>query len=232
MTRIASFVAAAVITSTACTAAAQLRAGLPIESLRAAVASSGLAVRDARVPGSADVPVRVALAREGAQDAQAIVDVWIAPTAAEARAWLADHGSTAMQAPLHERARGTFFADTASGSAGFAAIARDNVAAIVRSVDPAVDAAAIALAIDAAVAASPVGTPRPRSIPAPEVPADLEVGGSHPVQVPGDVVAVRVVATGDAYARRTPNGWMVTRTGAGAFEVHVEAVDALLRYVR
>ena len=61
---------------------------------------------------------------------------------------------------------------------------------------------------------------------------DLAIGASRPVQLPASAIAARVVATGGGYARRTPRGWMITRTSADPIVARVLVVDRYLRISR
>jgi hypothetical protein len=208
-------------------ACAQVRAGVPLETLRAALGADALVLGDVDVPDAPDLPVRLAIQRR--QEPVAILDVYVADTHQEARAWVAGRAPAISSAPLIARADGTF-ADTPSGPASLVIAAHANVAIVVRASATDVDAAAIAAQVGAAIDSAPEGAAR-ISVPAPPT-DDLAIGASRAVQLPASAVAARVVASGGGYARRTPRGWMITRTSADPVVARVLVVDRHLRVSR
>jgi hypothetical protein len=212
-------------------ASAQVRAGVPYEGLRAQLATVGLEIREVRVPEDLAAPVRMALGQSGGQDASALLAIRVLGSRDEALAWARDRARLASARGLHERAEGSW-ADTERGSASLVIRVRANVVVDVRAVAAGLDAGAIASAVVRAIDMAPEGAPEAFAVAPPELPSDAAVGTSHPVQVPAELVAARVVAEGEAYARRTPNGWVVTRTGPGHFGARIVGVDALLRPTR
>jgi hypothetical protein len=205
-------------------ACAQLRAGVPVETLRRSLADGALVLGDVDVPDDAALPVRVAILRD--QQPVAILDVLVLGSHDDARAWVAERAPAISSARMVAR-DADVFADTARGPAAMVLAAHANVALVVRSSDAGVDAAAIAERVSAAIGAAPPGAARP-AVPAPDV-TDLAIGASRPVQPPSWAIATRVVATGGGYARRTPRGWMITRTSADPIAVRILAVDRYLR---
>ncbi|AKF09702.1 hypothetical protein [Sandaracinus amylolyticus] len=214
----------------AASASAQARAGVAIDALRAALAEDGLELREIELDDEADRPVRLEIARIGAGGAVALLDVQVRESEREASATArarieveSTHGLVVRGADV--------WADVAHGAAGLV-VARDaNVVAIVRTIDRRVDAMTILERVRAAIAHAPVSATR-RDAPRVEVPRDLAIGASFGVPVPRELIAARVIAEGPGYARRTPRGWMVTRTAQGALTVRVIGVDALLRPLR
>lgn len=206
------------------------RAGVSIDALRAGLAEHGLEVREIEIPDVSDVvlPVRLALGAPGAQTASALLDVHVAASVIDARAWAAERAETASTRRLVARDARTS-SDTASGAASIVVGSHANVVFEVRVIDPTLDASILAAIARAAIDASPADAPRARALPPPQLPRDLAVGASAPIQLPSGVAAARVVATGAGYARRAPRGWFVTRTAEGPIDVRILAVDPLLR---
>lgn len=215
---------------------ASLRQGLSLASLGAALAAASLEVRSIDVPSQQSEPVRIAIAGAaqpgGARSrVVALLDVRVLASAADAAAWATDRAAHASSAAeLAARGDGTW-TDAAAGPASMAVGARANVAYAVRAIEGASDAAHVAAIARAAVDAAPAGAPRTRAIARPSVPEDLAIGALAPVQVPTELAAARVIASGAGYARRGPRGWIVERTGAGDLDVRVLGVDALARFV-
>ena len=208
-------------------ACAQIRAGVPLDTLRSALAADALVLGEADVPDDAALPVRLAILRR--QEPVAILDVYVGDTHEEALAWVTERAPAISSARMVARSDGTF-ADTPIGPAGFVIAAHANVAIVVRVSASDVDAAAIAERVGAAIDSAPAASTR-ISVPSPPT-DDLAIGASRPVQLPAWAMAARVVATGGGYARRTPRGWMITRTSADPIVARVLVVDRYLRISR
>ncbi|UJR86844.1 hypothetical protein [Sandaracinus amylolyticus] len=215
----------------ATSASAQVRTGVSVEALRATLAEGGLELREIELDEEADRPVRLEIARVGAPGAIALLDVEVRESERDAITFARARVELESTRGLVTRDTDVW-ADVAHGAAGLV-VARDaNVVAIVRTIDGRADAMTIVEHLRAAIARSPIGAPVVTRAPRVEVPRALAIGGSFVVPVPPAFVEARVIAEGAGYARRTPRGWMVTRTAQGALTVRVVGIDALLRTVR
>lgn len=144
-------------------ACAQVRAGVPLDTLRTALAADALVLGEVDVPDDAALPVRLAIQRR--QEPVAILDVYIVGTHEEARAWVNERAPAISSARMVARTDGSF-ADTPSGPATFVLAAHANVAIVVRASAADVDAAAIAERVGAAIDSAPTASTRV-SVPAP-----------------------------------------------------------------
>lgn len=113
--------------------------------------------------------------------------------------------------------------DAAFGDAAYVAFARENIVVVVRSDDALSDARAVDMAIQTAPRGAPDLSPITVAVP------QLVEGVPTSIQLPSDVVSAHVVAHGPAIARKTPRGWVVTRTGAGTVQLETRTADTLLR---
>lgn len=205
-----------------------VRAGLPLDAL---VAASGLALEDLVVPTVEGAPVRVEL-RDG-QGIAALADVRVLASVADARALLASLEPSLSSHGVTSRA-GLGDAALADDAGTIVAFARANLLLVVRVVPrdatgPALDARTLAARLVPACDDAPRGSPVAASTGS-LVPA-LQPGQRASVALPSGLVALRIVADGDGVARRTENGWELSR-GAGAASFEAWGVDALLRVVR
>lgn len=180
----------------------------------------GLSLVEVTAPDDVRLPVRLSYARSPQAAVEVWVDVLSAPDEAEALRRAEWQARTAA-AGIAARAG---LGDRAWGDRGMLVFARDRWVVEVRVVGGAHDAIAIATRVDAMLgtARSSAGAPTMR-VEAPQG----DVPGA--VRFDGDVIAAWVGATGAAYARQTPRGWAVVRTGPGPFEVTAIAVTADLR---
>lgn len=208
-------------------ACAQLRAGVPLDTLRAALAADALALGDVDVPDDVALAVRLAVLRD--QQPVAILDVRVLGSDHEARAWVTEHAPAISSARMVSRDADTY-ADTPLGPATLVMLARANVAIVVRTSTDGVDAAALAEQVGAAIDEAPALVAR--EAPAPPATDDLAIGASLPVQLPSWALAARVLASGGGYTRRAPRGWVITRTGPEPIVVRIVAVDRYLRVSR
>lgn len=196
-------------------AAAQVRAGVPLES----ALPGGVTALDVRAPDTERGAVRVRLTEDGRAPV-AILDVWVRPSEAEARALYAERSpmlaSRALVARpgLGEEAS----ADVASGAAGLVLLRRDNVVLALRAIDPQLDAAELAGALDAAIAAGASGPTAAGA--APQV---QRTAGGVVITAGPDVLDLTVVPEDGALAHRTETGWRASGRGT------VRWVDAQLR---
>jgi hypothetical protein len=211
----------------ASSASAQERVGLPIDALTTGLRGEGLAIGSVLAPESPESAVRLEIVR--GQTVVALADVRVCASLETAAAWARARAEDASATALVARTSPPSLADTARGRAGLVVLARHNVAMIVHATVDEVDAARIAAIAALAIDQAPRGAAMPAQITSPTLPRALAVGASAPIALPAELVAARVVATGDAYARRTPNGWMITRTGPGDFRVRITGVDRYLR---
>lgn len=201
-------------------AGAQVRDGVPIERLT----PPSMTLVRANVPVDLERPVELAFGR-GSQ-ATVLVGVFVANDAARATAML-DH--------LRETTSGelgvvTGIGSVAAGDRAFVAFVRDNVFALVRSVDGS-DVTAIAAHVDRAILASPRAR-RVRPSVARFVMPSVQSGAARPIAIEGDVLEAYFDVTGDAYVRRTAAGWSLVRSGDGSFTVDAITVDSRLRMSR
>ncbi len=202
------------------TASAQARDGVDVNGL----VPAGLAVMDVVVSDVAGAPLRIALAPPGQTRAALVVDVAVAPDAARARAAF-DHWRRLLQV---EPPTVGHVGDSAEGDRDVAALVRDNVFVAVRRVAGGTSALSELRRADAAILAAPAHGLRgpvfrmPRSSGAP-------IGTPVRLSIPGAPYATFLTATGDATVRRTPAGWVLTRTGQGAFQVLGIGCDRRLR---
>jgi hypothetical protein len=214
----------------ACGAAAQpsaaaLRAGLPLEDV---VQASGLALGEVIVPREEGAPVRVEL--RDAQGIAALLDVRVLDGAADARAAL-----DAIAPSLSSRGAspaGVGDAAVADEAGSVVAFVRVNLLVVVRAIrrdagelDAQELAARLVVACDAAPRGRPTAAPLGALLPA------LQPGESRTVRVPATLVALHVEADGDGVARRTADGWELTR-GSREARFVARGVDALLRVAR
>lgn len=198
----------------------------PPRPLSEAVAPAGMDRVEVRVPDDPRIPVRLLYAPRGQTRAQVWVDVLVADSADDAAAraeWLARTSSSAGLAPVAD------VGDRAWGDGGMVVFVRGETVAAVRVLSDAHDALAIARRVDGALTAA-----RGAAAPAPRARLEGNPGADTPARVlfEGDVVGAHVVASGDAYARRSHDGWVVVRTGEGAFEVQAFVAGPDLRVHR
>lgn len=193
-------------------------------ALVAAVTPPGMHLVDVDVPDVDRVPVRLRFAPAPQARAEVLVDVLVgddAPSAAEAAAWFRE----TVSGELPELGG---IGDAAVGDAGLVAFVRGEVFVIVRRVAGGQDPVAIARAIDRSLRERRASPPSGVTVDVPAVP----VGETRPI-ARGDALAMHVTASGPGEARRTRQGWTLTRTAQGAIELHVVVVDrALRRHVR
>jgi hypothetical protein len=201
-------------------ASAQVRDGVPIERLT----PPSMTLVRATVPIDLERPVELAFGR-GSQ-ATILVGVFVADDAERA---------TRMLEHLRETTSGelgtvTGVGSVAMGDRAFVAFVRDNVFAVVRSVDGS-DVTAIATHVDRAILASPRAR-RVRPSVARFVLPSVQSGAALPIGIEGDVLEAYFDVTGDAYVRRTASGWSLVRSGGGSFAVDAITVDSRLRMSR
>jgi hypothetical protein len=100
----------------------------------------------------------------------------------------------------------------------------------VRSLATQADVAAVAARIDGAILASPIGDARATRMTSPESLLPSSPSATMTVTPPSGVLDMSVTATGAASARRTPNGWLLSREeGAAAWSFVAWGVDDHLR---
>lgn len=187
---------------------------------------AGLHLVDVTVPAVDARSVHLGLAPTGQRTSTHTLDVDVAADATTARARLTWFRQTVSGEFPAIRGLG----DEAYGDAGLLAFVRDNVFVVVRRIAAGGDVAPLAAHIDRAIAAAPAGA---TSASSPSLRLDeIDEGESRAVQTPADLLAMHLVAEGDAYARRTRTGWVVTRTGPGEYRVRVRVVDQRLRQSR
>jgi len=226
MTRTSTFLcAAAALAALVATADARpvVRAGVPADSLTPADMDR-VRVRAPSVPGQ---PVRLTYAAAGTTRAQVLIDVVVAADGGEAKQALTHwrHQLTRELDPV------AGIGDEAYGTGGSVAFVRDNVMIAVRCVGGSADVTAIAVDAARAVAAAPTGRPRATASSV-AVPRALAVGEAFELAPPAGALAADLRTSGPVRARRTATGWRLTRTGDGAVDVTLVAVDELLRVAR
>ena len=198
MSRILCF---ALILGASSVAAAQER------SLDAAL-PAGVSVLDVRAPDTETGAVRVRLSADGVSPG-ALLDVWVRPSEADARALFA---ATAPQLASRVLVARTGLGDEAvsdagSGRAGLVLLRRGAVLVAVRTVDPQLDAAVLGRALDGAIGAGTIGGPAASSSP---VVQRTAVGVAI---TPSPAVLDLVVVPSAGTARRTETGWVATGPG-------------------
>ncbi len=189
-------------------------------ALVAAVTPPGMHLVDVDVPDVDRVPVRLRFAPAPQARAELLVDVLVsddAPSAAEAAAWFRE----TVSGELPELGG---IGDAAAGDAGLVAFVRGEVFVIVRRVAGGHDAVAIARAIDRSLRERRASPPSAVRLDV----ASPQVGETRPIRA-GDALAMHVTASGPGEARRTRQGWTLTRTAPGAIELHVVVIDRALR---
>ncbi len=212
------------------TASAQretLRAGLALSEV---LSATGLQLEDVVVPSADAALVRVEL-RDGSGIA-ALVDVRVHPSIEAARDALAALAPSLSSRGV-EPIAGLGDVALLDEASTIAAFARANVVVVVRTLTRealvTLDARALAVRLVAACDASPRGRPVTMSLDG-VIPA-LQPGQSATIALPPGLVALRIEADGDATARRTADGWLVSR-GPLPYSMSVRGVDALLRLAR
>jgi hypothetical protein len=213
-------VVAAVVVALAAAGAAEAKTAKP----KAGVAVDALVPSMKRLkvaaPAKAGLPVRLVY---GAQQAEVLVDVVVAPSEGEARAALERWKRTVAREPEASGEVG----DVAWVGPNMIGFTRGNVMVAMRRVGGGADVLALAKGAEAAIDAAAAGATA-AAAPVVRLPA-LAVGASAKLAVPGTWLAVEVEATGPAQVRRDGAAWRLTRTGEGTIGVVVRAVDARLR---
>jgi len=190
-----------------------------------ALTPAGLERIEVRAPDHEDIAVRLMYAPPGQQRAEVWMDVVVESSPAHAR-HRAEQLASRVAAGLDPR---DDVGEAAWGDRGMVVLARGSVAVAIRVIAGGHDALVIAQRVDAALRQAPAGSP---GAPRLRVGAGQPGGAPAPIAFEGDVVAAHVAVTGDAYARRTRDGWVLVVTGEGPYAVHAFAVDSALRVHR
>ena len=197
--------------------ATSLRQGMPLDAL---VQASGLQLGEVRVPVESREPVRVELLQQGA--VAALVDVRVLSSVEEAREVLVQITPSLASQGVEQRG-----AVLCAGES-LAAFSEQNIVVVVRAIaGRGVDAEALAHALQRVVSDAPRGMPSVGALPA----IALQAGETRTVRTPENLAAFVIVAEGDGYARRVPNGFVVERR-QGQLTVTSRGVDSLLRFMR
>lgn len=119
------------------------------------------------------------------------------------------------------------------GARGFR---RANIGVRVQRMRPGHDARAVAAHVDGRILSAPVGAPDPDAVPELTLPPGLnDASGQHGdavVRLSEGLLAARVRVEGPGYARKTPDGWRIVRTGAGPLRISATRVDLRLVVAR
>jgi hypothetical protein len=200
-----------------------IRAGVDVDALVAA----DMEMIDVVVPDRATVPLRLAIAPEGAQRASLLMDVLVAPDADRAARALDQQMATTVVVEVRAEPG---LGDRAFADDGFAAFTRDNVLVVIRRIDGAVDVRAFARRADAAIRRAPLGaTLTTVHVQLPDVGA-MRVGDTARVTLPAGALEILVTASGGASARRSRDGgYVLTRTADGAARIAAVVVDRRCR---
>jgi hypothetical protein len=192
--------------------------GVPVDALT----PEGLERLSVSAPSAVGRPVRIVY---GANDApQVLMDVLVAADAPRARAAIEEWRRAVVRPPAPAA-----LGDVGYGEGPLQAFARDNVFVAVHRVDGDADAAAIAAQADAAILAAPPGRPTADPVPVRRYEDGQSGAPPLPIEVPEGLLAAGIEVCGKAYARRTPEGWVLVRTGPGPVTVRVIGVDRMLR---
>ncbi|MBX7193095.1 MAG: hypothetical protein K1X94_13595 [Sandaracinaceae bacterium] len=220
---------------TACSASAQPRpSGAPRGlALERVLAETGLALDELVVPTDPRAAVRLEL-RDDAGLA-ALVDVRVLASTREAEARLAE-----LEPSLSSRGVGAApnVADHAfvDDARSIVALSRGNVLVVIRALSRAQtgpDVLALAAAIVRAADASPfLGTEGAALHLSSSVVPALQPGAASTVSLPEGFVALRVDVEGTGLARRLDDRSWIVEGATQREDVHVTAVDALLRVAR
>lgn len=221
---LATAIAATLLALAAAPAGAQPRThgGVSADALTPA----GLTRVEVIAPDTAAVPVRLVYARAGQPTREPILvaEVLVARDAGGAHAAFAAWEQRRVARVLPAFAG---IGDRAAGAEGVLGFVRDNVFVSLRRLDRALDLLPIGRAWDAAIVRSPAGS----ASGALDVRFDsgAQIGVAVPLTIPGAILASELRVEGPAILQRTPDGWTLTRTGAGPIEIRGYAVDARLR---
>lgn len=209
-----------------------IRQGLPLAALEAALASHGLVGAGITVPDDPELPVRVTFADVTTGATAALLDVRAFPAHGEALDFARERARTVSARGTHPHGAGAWIVQAPGPRplASLLVLARDNLVVVARALEQRTfEVDRLIADLERSIAAAPAGIPRPRPSRTIEVPQQIAVGASYSVQVPAEWLAARVRAAGAGYARRTPRGWSIVRTGPGPIEARLDGVDALLR---
>ena len=201
------------------TAAAEVRAGVPVEVLT----PPGTQLVDVQLSAVADQPVRLAYAPRDGEGSRVYLDVYVAPDEAGAHAALERERESV--AGIFEARSG--LGDYAYGGGDLIAFCRDNVFMVIRSARGH-DMLSWAHALDEVIQRSAVGSPRASATLTrmPDVsPGQASVHHEFPNQVLGSMV----LAHGASMARRTERGWRLSAPVGEAAAFEVRLVDRRLR---
>lgn len=237
MTRAARFLAASLVvlaTLTACGASAQPAPvpgarGLALEHV---LNETGLELDELVVPSDPRGAVRLEL--RDAQSLAVLVDVRVLSSAREARERLAslEPSLSSLGVVTISGVGDAAFGDEAGT---VIALARGNVLVVLRAIprETALDLRALAAATVRACDASPMLDRQGASptLPASVVPT-IQTGAATTIALPRGYLAMRVDVDGEGLARRGDAGAWIVERASGREDVHVTAVDALLRTAR
>lgn len=184
---------------------------------------AGVSVLDVRAPDTETGAVRVRLSADGVSPG-AILDVWVRPSEADARALFAATAPQLASRLLVARAGlgDEAVSDAGSGPAGLVLLRRGAVLVAVRTVDSQLDAAVLGRALDGAIRTGAVGGAAAAS------PPDVQRTADGAAITAGPSVRDLVVVAETGSARRTATGWQATGAGTvfwvdGALRVHALA---------
>jgi|GEM_PF-6793381 hypothetical protein len=213
MSRIVCF---ALVLGTCALASAQTR------SLDAAL-PEGVSILDVRAPDTAAGAARVRLSADGLSPG-AILDVWVRPSEAAARALFAETAPQIASRVLVARSGlgEEAVSEAGSGPVGLVLFRRGAVLVAVRTIDPQLDAAALALALDVGIRAGAIGGDASAS------PPDVQRSADAVAITAGPSVRALVVVPETGSAHRTASGWRASGSGTvfwvdGALRVHALA---------